>query len=377
MIGGVFFLLLRQHHRPTLGPHHHLVLGRFEIGHGDKAAAKAGGDQRSLVHKVGKIRTREPRRAARNHPQVNVRPRRHFAGMDRQNLLTALDVRVRHMDLAVKTARTQQCRVQHVFAVGGGDDDHTVIRLKPVHLNQKLVQRLLALVIAAAHANATRPAHSVNLVDEHDARRVFLGLLEHVAHAACADADEHFDKVRARDGKERNPRLTRNGARQERLTRTGRANQQSAFRNLATKTREFLRIAQEFHNLLKLFLGLINPGHIVKGHAAILFGQELGLGFAKAHRPAFAAALHPVHEENPDADQHDKGQPQRQQAHKARRLLRFSPHLDALVDQPFGQLGVIRGHGGKAVAGGVGRNHTLAVNGGAGHLTRIHPLDEF
>ena len=40
-------------------------------------------------------------------------------------------------------------------------------------------------------------ADSVDLVDKDDAGRRLLGLIEHVADAAYADADEHFDKVRA------------------------------------------------------------------------------------------------------------------------------------------------------------------------------------
>ena len=37
----------------------------------------------------------------------------------------------------------------------------------------------------------------VDFVDEDDARRVLLGLVEHVAHAAGADTDEHLDEIGA------------------------------------------------------------------------------------------------------------------------------------------------------------------------------------
>jgi len=40
-------------------------------------------------------------------------------------------------------------------------------------------------------------ADGVDLVHEHDARRVLLGLVEEVADAACADTDEHLDELRA------------------------------------------------------------------------------------------------------------------------------------------------------------------------------------
>ena len=48
--------------------------------------------------------------------------------------------------------------------------------LEAIHLCEQLVDGLLALIIAAAHAGATVPAHRVDLVDEDDARRLGLGL---------------------------------------------------------------------------------------------------------------------------------------------------------------------------------------------------------
>ncbi len=63
-----------------------------------------------------------------------------------------------------------------------------------------------------------------------------------------------------------------------------------------------MRIFQEFNDFFKLFLGFVDTGDIVKGHFALLFGQHLGFRLAEAHRAAFAATLHAVHEEHPDAD---------------------------------------------------------------------------
>ena len=77
----------------------------------------ARGHQRRLVHQVGQVRTREARGfRARSVRRSTSGPKRHLAGVDRQDLLAALDIGVRHVDLAVKAARTQQGRVQHVLA---------------------------------------------------------------------------------------------------------------------------------------------------------------------------------------------------------------------------------------------------------------------
>src|SRR5215469_5057521 len=66
-----------------------------------------------------------------------------------------------------------------------------------VQLDQQLVEGLFALVVAAAEAGAAMTADRVDFVDEDDARRVLLGLLEHVTHARGTDADEHLDEVGA------------------------------------------------------------------------------------------------------------------------------------------------------------------------------------
>ena len=113
----------------------------------------------------------------------------------------ALDVGPVEDDLAVEPARAQERRVEDVGAVGGGHHDHVRVRVEAVHLDQDLVEGLLALVVRAAQAGAALATDRVDLVDEHDARRVALGLLEQVAHARGADADEHLDELRAGDAR--------------------------------------------------------------------------------------------------------------------------------------------------------------------------------
>ena len=78
--------------------------------------------------------------------------------MDLEDLLTADNVRVRHNDLAVEAAWPQQRRIENVRTVGRRDQDDTLIRLETVHLDEHLVQCLLALVIAAAETGAAMTA---------------------------------------------------------------------------------------------------------------------------------------------------------------------------------------------------------------------------
>ncbi len=59
-----------------------------------------------------------------------------------------------------------------------------------------LVDRLLTLVVASTHAGTALAADGINLVDEDDAGRLGLGLLEQVPDAGRADTDKELDELR-------------------------------------------------------------------------------------------------------------------------------------------------------------------------------------
>ena len=165
-----------------------------------------------------------------------------------------------------KRPGTQQRRVEHVRSVGGRDEDDALVRFEAVHLDEQLIQRLLALVVAAAEAGAAMTADGVDLVDEDDARGVLLALLEQVADARRADADEHLDEVGAADREEWNVGLTGDGPRQQRLPRSRRAHEQDALRNAAAQLLELLRLLQELDDFLQLFLRFVDAGDVLERH---------------------------------------------------------------------------------------------------------------
>ena len=70
--------------------------------------------------------------------------------------------------------------VEHVRPVGGGDQDHALVCLETVHLDQQLVEGLFAFVVTAAQAGTAMAADRIDFVDEDDAGRVLLALFEHV-----------------------------------------------------------------------------------------------------------------------------------------------------------------------------------------------------
>ena len=281
-------------------------------------------------------------RAARDGAGLHVRRERHLAHVHLEDLLAPEHVRVRHHHLAVEAARPEQGRVQHVRPVGGRDQDHALVGLEAVHLHEELVEGLLALVVAAAEACAPVPADRVDLVDEDQAGRVLLALLEHVAHPARADAHEHLDEIGARDREERHVGFARDGASQQGLAGAGRADQQDALRDLAAEALELLGVAQVLDDLLKLLLGFVDAGDVVEGHAALALGQQPCARLAEAHRLA-AARLHLAHHEDPDTDEEQQWEPGDEDADDAQPafLHRHGGDLHVVGAERLDQLGVV------------------------------------
>ena len=225
---------------------------------------------------------------------------RDLPGVDPEDALAAAHVGGIDDDLAVEPARPEQRRIEHVGPVGGGDEDHAVVRLEAVHLDQQLVEGLLPLVVPAAEPGAAMPADRIDLVDEDDAGRVRLPLLEQVAHAARADADEHLDEVGARHREERPSRLAGHRLGEQRLAGARRSDQQRALGQPAAEPGELLRILEELDDLLELDLGLVGAGDVGEGDLRRVAGEELGLGLPEGEGAA-AAGLELAQEEEPQS----------------------------------------------------------------------------
>ena len=221
--------------------------------------------------------------------QPHVGRERDLPGVHPENPLPAPHVGRVHHDLAVEPAGTQQRRIEHVGPVGGGDQDDAVVGLEAVHLDQQLIEGLLPLVVAAAQAGAPMAADGVDLVDEDDAGRMALALLEEVAHPARAHADEHLDEVGAGHGEERPARLTRHGLGQQGLAGARRADQQRALGEPAAQPGELLRVLEELDDLLQLDLGLVGAGHVGEGDLRRVAGQQLGLRLPEREGPVAPA----------------------------------------------------------------------------------------
>ena len=307
--------LFVQHAALALGPGDDALhgLGHFLLR--DDLLAATRGEQRRLVHEVGQVGTREARRELGHLRQVDVAADGLVLRVHLQDLLAALHVGRVHHDLAVEAAGAQQRRVQNVGAVRSGDQHHRVVALEAVHLHQQLVQRLFALVVAAAEARAALAADSVDLVDEDNGRAGILRLLEQVAHARRAHADEHLDEVGAGNAEERHARLAGDGAREQGFTSARRAHQEAAARDLRAHGLVLRRVRQEVLDLLHLLDGLVDAGHVGELHVGALLDGLLRLGLAEAHLRV-VRLLHLVEEEEQDEADDDEGQQRAEQLHE-------------------------------------------------------------
>ena len=225
-------------------------------------------------------------------------------------MFTAANIRQRHDNLAVKAARAQQRRVEHVRTVGRSHHDHAFIALETVHFDEQLVQCLLALVVPAPEAGTAMASDGVDLIDEDDTGRMLLRGLEHVANARGAYADKHFDEIRARDREKRHLGFTRNGFREQGLAGTGRAHHQDPARDASAELLELARVAQEVDQFGDLGLGFVGARNIIECHVHLVLAEHARLALAERHRTASArTALHLAHEKHPDADQQQEREP--------------------------------------------------------------------
>ena len=291
----------------------------------------------------------------------------HFLGVHLENLLAAPHVGQVHRELPVEAARTQQRGVEYIRPVGGGDDDDAFLRVEAVHLDEQRVEGLLALVVAAAQPVAARAAYGVDLVDEHQAGCALARLLEHVTHAARADADEHLHKVGAADAEEGGFGFAGDGFGQQRFAGARRADHQDALGDFAAELLEFFRVTEELNYLGNLLAGFIDTGDVLERDFVFLLVKHPGLALAEVHRATAGAADLPD-QHKPDQQ---KNQQEREHVHEkphqqgvlfaGREPGVFDQELLPALEQPviererdfFAALNAVPGDG--AERGGVGR----------------------
>ena len=136
--------------------------------------------------------------------------------------------------------------------------------------------------MAAAHAGAPLAAHGVDFVNEDNGGGGLLGLVKEVPDPGRAHAHVQLHKVGAGDGEEAHPGLPGHGLGKQGLARARRAHQQHALGDAGPQGDEPPGVPEELHNLLKLFLFLLRPGHVLKADLLVLLREDPGPGGAEA-----------------------------------------------------------------------------------------------
>ena len=151
--------------------------------------------------------------------------------------------------------------------------------------------------------------HSIDLIDEDDARCIFFGLLEQVTDATCTHTNKHLHKLRTGDGEERHSCLTSNGFGEKGFTGSGRANQQTTLGDLRPNGSEAIRVLEEVDHFGELELGSFNARHITKSDLRGWLHLNPSLALPEIHCGVTAsAALGAAEEEEQSSQQKQREQ---------------------------------------------------------------------
>ena len=331
VICGYAFVLFGNDPGALLRSRNDLVDAFQNVVHLNYLSVVARGDDGRLVKQVFYVCARESRSQPGKVFEIDLGRKGFVPRVDFEYRFASLDVGKINEDLSVESAGTKQSGIEYVGAVGRSHDDYRLVFLEAVHLHQQLVQRLFAFVVAAAETRASLSAHGVDLVYEHYAGLSAFGLVEQIAHAACAHADEHFDEVGTGYRIEGDARFARDSFGKQRFARSGRSYQQDALRHSRAHVAEFFGGFQEFDDFLKFELFFFGAGNVGEAHLDVV--GYFGFGLTEIHRAARAALL--SHD-----DDHIYSQSAQYQQHQYRENITGEGIVGGAVQPDGGQRGV-------------------------------------
>ena len=154
--------------------------------------------------------------------------------------------------------------------------------------------------------DAARLANGVQLINENNARRFLLRLLEQVTHPRGTDTNEHLHKVRTAKAEKWHGGLASDSSRQQGFSRSRRAYQQNPLGDTPAEVGILLRITQEIDNFLQFLFRLIGSGNIGKRTTGLAFGVNSRPAFAEIHHALTRAK--PSGEEGPEQEQQSQWQ---------------------------------------------------------------------
>ena len=182
VVGHLFELFFSELSAAALGAGDHAFNSFVQLRLGDLCGVLPGRHQGGLVEKVGDIRSGKAGGVRGDQGEVDIVCEGLVLGVNLEDRLSALQVGRIDDDLAVKPSRPQERGIQDVRTIGRGQEDNSRGRVKAVHLDKQLVQRLLPFIMTSAKPGAAMTAYRIQLVDEDDTGSLALGLLKEISY---------------------------------------------------------------------------------------------------------------------------------------------------------------------------------------------------
>ena len=212
-----------------------------------------------------------------------------------QDCLAPLQIGSFNRNLSIKTARTQQSGIKNIGTVSRRNEDQIRGIIKAVHLDQQLVQSLVAFIGTAAISRTAVTTDRIDFIDKDNRGSNLLGAGYKITHTRSADTDIHLKEFRTCDGEEGSLGFTRDSLCQQGLTCSRRTVEQHTARNARTDLTELLGGNQELADFFKFLNGLVFTGHVSEGNVRAFLVKVLGSALAKgAHH---LGSTHAAHEE--------------------------------------------------------------------------------
>ena len=224
MVGDPFLLHLVEHPVPLLQPGHDPLYRFLQFRETDLLLATAHSQECRLVDDIGEIGARETGGHRSDHLEIRIGAHDHLLRMDAQDSQAADLVRTIDQYLTIEAAGPQQCGIQNLRPVGRRHQNDADAGIEAIHLDQQLIQGLLPLFMRH-RSHAARFSDRIQFIDENDAGRFDLRLLEEIPYTGCSDSHKHFHELGAADTEKGHAGLSCHGPGQEGLAGAWRADE--------------------------------------------------------------------------------------------------------------------------------------------------------
>ena len=159
--------------------------------------------------------------------------------------------------------------------------------------------------MSAAKTCTSPSCHCIDLIDKYNAGGILFCIIKKISYPGCSYSHEHLHEIRAGNGKEGNPRFSRNRFCNKSFSGARRAHQNDALGNTGSGLCILFRIFKEINYLLKILLFFLKSRHILKCDFLIVFIIKTGTASSEVHHLCIdSASLTSAQHENKGYEKH-------------------------------------------------------------------------